>query len=198
MNLQTQIRPDLWEAISKTYSAQNYSHAIVDAMHHVTNLLREKSGLDGDGIPLISQVFGGDTPRLRVNKLQTQTERDIQKGIEHIFRGLYSAIRNPRTHEQITDKQEDADSIILFLNYLIGIITRSEEPFTTEKFLEGVFDPYFVKSSKYGSLMAQEIPKNKRLDTLIEIYRQKERGDIFKLEFVVKPISLLKKLRVDM
>jgi len=94
MNLQTHIRNSLWLAIQSTYQAGNYSHAILDAMHYLSNVLREKTGVDGDGTTLVGQALGGDSPRLRINKLQTETERNEQRGIESVLRGLYQAIRN--------------------------------------------------------------------------------------------------------
>ncbi len=101
--------------------AKNYSHSIVDAMHHFSTVLRDKAGVDGDGAALVGQALGGDSPRLKINKLQTETERNQQHGIESILRGMYQAIRNPRSHEQIEDTQETADAIIVFINYLLGI-----------------------------------------------------------------------------
>jgi hypothetical protein len=53
MNLQTHIRNSLWLAIQSTYEAKNYSHAILDAMHYLSNVLREKTGVDGDGATLV-------------------------------------------------------------------------------------------------------------------------------------------------
>src|ERR1700759_2453879 len=111
MNLQTHIKNNLWLAIQSTYEAGNYSHAVNDAMHYLSNVLRERTGVDGDGAALVGQALGGDSPRLRINKLQTETEKNEQKGIKSILRGMYQAIRNPRSHEQIEDKQEVADSI---------------------------------------------------------------------------------------
>ena len=188
MNLQTHIKSELWLAISSTYQAGNYSHAVLDAMHYFSDVIREKANVDGDGVGLVGKAFGGDTPRLRINKLQTETERDIQKGLEQIIRGLYQGIRNPRSHEQIIDTQETADPIIYFINYILGIIAKSEEPFTIQSFLSRIFDPDFVKSARYAELLAMEIPDNKRLDTLIEIYRRKEEGDGGKLKYMVKEI----------
>ena len=143
MNLQTHIKSDLWLAIQSTYEAGNYSHAILDAIHYLSNILREKTGADGDGKSLVGQALGGDSPRLRINRLQTETERNEQQGIESILRGMYQAIRNPRSHEQIVDKQETADAIIYFIDYLLIIIEKSEEPFVISKFMNCVFDPDF-------------------------------------------------------
>jgi hypothetical protein len=77
MNLQTHIRPELWLAVASTYQAGNYGPAIVDAMHYLSDILREKTGVDGDGTALAGQALGGDSPRLRLNKLQTETEYQV-------------------------------------------------------------------------------------------------------------------------
>jgi uncharacterized protein (TIGR02391 family) len=144
MNLQTHIRDALWSAIQSTYQAGNYSHAILDAMHHLSNILRDKTGVDGDGAALVGQALGGDSPRLRINRLQTETERNEHRGIENILRGMYQAIRNPRSHEQVEDSQETANSIIYFIDYLLGIIEKSQEPYSISRFITRVFDPVSI------------------------------------------------------
>ncbi len=101
MNLQTHISDQLWEAIEGSYQAGNFSHAVLDALHFVTDTIRQKSGIDADGAALVGQALGGDTPKLRINAFQTETEKNIQRGIEQILRGIYTGIRNPRSHEQL-------------------------------------------------------------------------------------------------
>lgn len=195
MNLQALIRPQLWLAISNTYETGNYSHAILDAMHLLSDVLREKSGLDGDGAPLVGAVLGGKSPVLRVNKLQTETERSIQIGLENILRGMYLAIRNPRSHEQIEDNKDTADSIVYFINFLLSILEESQEPFTIPGFLNRVFDQHFPPLARYAEVLVEEIPIGKRLDILIEIYRRKREGDGSNLNYVVR--ELLKRLEKD-
>ena len=121
MDLQAHIEGSLWQAIQSTYEAGNYSHAIVDAMHYLSNVLREKTGVEGDGKSLVGQALGGDSPRLRINRLQTETERNEQQGLESILRGMYQAIRNPRSHEQIEDKRETADAVIYLTDYFSAL-----------------------------------------------------------------------------
>lgn len=195
MNLQTHIKRDLWLAIQSTYEAGNYSPAIVDAMHYMSNVLREKTGVDGDGKSLVGQALGGDSPRLRINKLQTDTERNEQQGIESILRGMYQAIRNPRSHEQIEDNQETADSIIYFINYLLNVIESSEEPFVISSFMKRVFDPDFYNSQQYAELLVEKIPSNKRFDVLVAIYREKLNGDINNIGLIIQ--ALISKLSED-
>ena len=72
MNIETYIKSDLWSAIEHSYTSGNYSHAIKDAMAFVTEILRDKSGLDDDGDKLVSQALGfssANPPRIMINKL---------------------------------------------------------------------------------------------------------------------------------
>lgn len=192
MDLQSQIKQDLWKAINRTYDAGNYSHAVIDAMHYLSSILREKSGVDGDGVVLVGQALGGDAPRLRINKLQTETEKNEQHGIENILRGMYQAVRNPRSHEQISDTKDNADAIICFIDFLLERIEKSEEPFVSAKFLRRVFDPDFYQSQQYSELLINEVPANKRFDILVTIYRSKLDGEIYNIGFVIR--TLMKKL----
>ena len=188
MNLQTHIQPELWEAIFNSYNAGNYAHSISDAMHYVSNVLRDKAGVDGDGANLVGQALGGESPRLKVIRLETETERNVQKGLIQLLNGLYLAVRNPRSHEQIEDSQETADAIIYFVDYILTILQQSKERFTIEQFLQRVFDPDFVESKRYAEILASEIPTHKHLDTLIHIYRDKLKGNGLKLKYVVEAI----------
>jgi len=94
LNLQTHISRELWVAIEGPYEAGNYAHAVLEAIHHLTNVLRERSGVDGDGAALVGQALGGDAPKLRVNPLQSESERNVQKGNDQLPRGISLAIRN--------------------------------------------------------------------------------------------------------
>ena len=59
MNLQTKLDARLWEAIRSTYDARNFSASILDAIHFLSELIRERSGLEGDGANLVGSVpFG--------------------------------------------------------------------------------------------------------------------------------------------
>jgi uncharacterized protein (TIGR02391 family) len=136
VNLQTHISGDLWQAIASAYEAGNFTNAILNAAHHTTDILRAKSGVDGNGVALVGQALGGDAPKLRVNALRSESERNVQKGIEHILRGMYLAIRNPRSHEQFQDNQQDADAIIHFVDYVLRVLNASSEAFTIKKFLD--------------------------------------------------------------
>ena len=180
MRIRDEINQELWRIISRSYEAELYSSSILEAVHYLSDLIREKANAEGDGIELINRAFGSTSPRIKINRLETETEKSEQKGVEFLLRGLYQAIRNPRSHEQITDDQQTANAIILFVNYLADIVGHAKA-FSVEEWIKRVVDPDFVASERYAQLLVAEIPQNKYLDALIVIYRNKNRSTVQKL-----------------
>jgi len=192
MNLETKPDPRLWDAIRATYETRNFTGAISDAMYFVSDLIRERTGLESDGTSLVGQAFGGSAPRLKVSPLQTDSDWNVQKGVEQLLRGMYQAIRNPRSHGKLTDSEEDSQAIILFINYLVKLIGQSKSPFSKLDFIARVFDADFVASSRYADLLVSEIPPKKRLEVFLDVYAAKGDGDGSKLSFFFA--SVLKQL----
>ena len=181
MTIRNEIDVELWEAIQKNYESENYTGSILDAIFKLTDTIRNKTGLEGDGASLIGQAFGGDDPRIKLNKLQTDSEKDIQKGIQEILRGIYSGIRNPRSHDAMIDDKLSADAIIIFINYLFKLIDQSKLRFNEEDFLERVFDPYYVETKEYSDLLVQDIPKRQRANIAIQTILRRNEGKIYPL-----------------
>jgi len=90
------------------------------------------------------------------------------------------------------DRSEDADAIIIFLNYLIKIIDKSKSLFTKSDFLKRIFDPDFAESKRYAELLTNEIPAKYRFEVFIDAYEGKERGEGKKLAYFFR--ALLDKL----
>lgn len=177
MNLETHITPQLWKEIQQNYESSRYTEAIKDAMYLLSAVIREKANIEGDGVSLVGQALGGTNPKIKITKLLSQSERDIQSGVEAMLRGLYQAIRNPRSHEKFNDSKEDADSIIIFVNYLFGVINRAKAVFSVADFLVHVFDTGFVRSEQYADALVAEIPAKFRFETFLEAFKRKEEGD---------------------
>ena len=188
MTIRNEIDVELWEVIKKNYESENYTGAILDAIFKLTDTIRNKTGLEGDGANLIGQAFGGDDPRIKLNKLQTDSEKDMQKGIQEILRGIYAGIRNPRSHDAMTDDKLSADAIIVFINFLLKLIDQSKLRFCEEDFLERVFDPYYVKTKEYSSLLVQDIPKRQRANIAIQTILRRNEGDIYALGYFLEAL----------
>lgn len=181
MTIRNEIDIELWEAVQKNYEAENYTGSILDAVLKLTDTIRNKTGLEGDGASLIGQAFGGNDPCIKLSKLQTDSEKDIQKGIQDILRGIYSGIRNPRSHDVMTDDKLSADAIIVFINFLLKLIDQSKLRFSEEDLLARVFDPYYVKTKEYSTLLVQDIPKRQRANIAIQTILKRNSGDIYAL-----------------
>lgn len=187
-NIREHLEERLWNAVKRSYNSDNYKNAILDAIQFLGDVIREKSGLNSDGNPLIGSAFGGKNPKIKLNKLKSESELNVQKGLESILRGFYSAYRNPRSHSKIQDSEETAFEVIIFINHILKLIDKSKGKFTNELFMKRVFDNDFVKSKKYADLLVKEIPKGKYFDIAIEIYQEKESGKINNLTYVWKSI----------
>lgn len=158
MELQKEISPELQAAIKVHYEAGLYSNAILDAMKVLTELIRTKSKLDGDGVTLVGQALGGNSPPIKISPMQKVSEIDEQKGFEQLIRGLYVGIRNPRTHENYNDKKKECNAIIIFINHLINVINSARSFFILDDFKKRIFDPLFVEKNEYAELLVAEIP----------------------------------------
>jgi len=152
VNLEAQISKRLWSEIQSNYESRDYSGAILDSVYFLSELIRQRTGLEADGVSLVGQAFGGKNPKLKVNKFQTESELNVQQGIEQLLRGIYQAIRNPRSHEKHNDTQPDADSI----NYVAG--------------------------ERYAALLIEEIPVRQRRELFVDVFAARQTGDCEKLK----------------
>lgn len=177
MSLAGSIDERLWLAVRASYESGNYSGAILDSVFYLSELIRNKSVLDSDGNSLIGSAFGGTNPIIKVNSLHTESERDEQRGVEQLLRGIYTAIRNPRTHEKRADSAETADTVITFIGWIAGLIDKSKSPFDTEQIIGSVFDKHFAQNERYADLLVARIPIRKRLDILVQIFQRRTEGN---------------------
>ncbi len=79
----------------------NYFHAVLEATKSVSDKIRSKTGLPGDGAELADQALTlGKTgmPFLAFNSLQTESEQSEQKGLLNLMKGLFGTFRNTTAH----------------------------------------------------------------------------------------------------
>ncbi len=191
MDLETQLDARLWKAIETSYQNRDYTAAILDSIHFVSQLIRDRAGLESDGQALAGEAFGGKNPKLKVNALQTESDWNVQKGVEGLLRGIYQAIRNPRSHGKFADGHKDAEALVLFLNFLVRTIEQAKSPFEKSAFLERVCDdPDFpIDNERYAELLAEEVPKGKKLDILIEVYNRRTNDNASRLRKFFEAVS---------
>jgi uncharacterized protein (TIGR02391 family) len=195
LNLSTTIDSGLWASIQNAYENGNYTSAILDSIHYLSQVIRNKSGLESDGHVLVGNAFGGANPIIKVNGLSTDSEKDEQRGIEFLLRGLYTAIRNPRSHDKYVDTNEVADIIISFVNYLLRLIDKSRSPFDKHSIVDRVFEKHFAQNDKYSDLLVQRVPGRKRLETLLDVFARRSEGSHKNIAFFSR--AVLRTLSTD-
>jgi uncharacterized protein (TIGR02391 family) len=189
MSFQSLLEPRLWTAVQKSYEDGDHSGAILDSFYFLSDLIRNKSGCESDGAALIGAAFGGQNPIVKINAFHTESEISEQRGIEQLLRGLYLALRNPRSHEKRTDSSENAETVITFMSFLVGMIDKSKSPFDTEQIVQRVFDKHFVPSTQYADAIATKVPLGKRYDVLCQMFQRRTEGKIEHVALFIKAIA---------
>ena len=175
MDIEKRLRPDLWKAIQAHYERTDYTEAVRDAVFHVNELLREKSGYaDKDGNKLVDAAMMGKDPAILVSKNETTTEKDFQQGIAFALKGIMTAVRNPLSHEKMQYSKEDAEAIIFYINYLLNQIDNSGGFSKIENIMELLRDEDFTPSAEYAELLLKEVPVRKRYDLLVQLFQERE------------------------
>lgn len=162
MEIERRLRPDLWKSIRAHYERTDFTEAVRDAVLYVCELLREKSGIeDKDGTKLVEAALMGSNPAIVLCKNETTTEKDFQQGIGFSFRGIMQAIRNPLSHEKTEYSQEDAEAIILYINFLLNQVDRSGGFSKIESITTLLYDKDTPSSAEYAELLLKEVPIKK-------------------------------------
>ena len=180
------ISKDTWLVIKDNYEKGSYTTAITNLIQYINEVIQEKANLENaDNTSLIEQAFFSKPPKLAITKLQTRTEKDIQEGIGHLLKGICLAIRNPRSHKRFNDDKQTAITIVLFCDYILSFVRKSQQPNLVDDWLDFVFDQNFVDTEKYSNETLKLIPDKKKYDLLVSIFRERERNCGRKLSYLV-------------
>ena len=123
-SIKTILHPDISRVAEPRMAAGQYADAVESAFKELNNAVKEKvrSRLDKelDGSSLMQCVFSSENPILMVEEnLDTQTNKDTQKGYLAMFSGAMSAIRNPKAHTNMTIGKNDAVRKLVFASMLM-------------------------------------------------------------------------------
>lgn len=174
MKIDIKIREDLWKAIQAHYERNDYTEAVRDAVFHMSEVLREKGSIeDKDGSKLVDAALLGNNPAILVSKNETTTEKDFQQGIGFAFKGIMQSVRNPLSHESFQYTQDEAEVLILYINFLLNQVDKSGGSTKIDNIIELLFDEDFTDTKEYAELLLKEVPSKKRYDLLLELYQKR-------------------------
>lgn len=189
IDLKEEIRQDLWNVINKHYLAEDYTEALRDAAFLLKDILQNKSGeFDKDNSKLVEAVLNGTSPVLKVNNFTTQTEKDFQSGISLGIKGIFMHVRNPISHEKIVYEKADADAILMYIDYLLRQIDKSNGVSLIEEWLPLVADATFTDTEEYAKELIKEVPKKKVYELLLAIYNHRCDLPRYRLKFFIREL----------
>ncbi len=106
----------------------HYQNAVEDAFKALDRAVAHKSEIAESGTSLMRKAFGGESPVIALNQLETETEKGVQEGYGHLFAGSMQAIRNPRAHGLDVDQPHEALELIVWANHLMGKLQAATNP----------------------------------------------------------------------
>jgi uncharacterized protein (TIGR02391 family) len=119
------FHPRVVEASKELFEEGNYRNAIYRAFVETNKFVKRKARSQLDGKSLMSKVFRPDNPIIKLNPLETQTDRDDQEGFMYLFMGAMQGIRNSEAHPNIT--QSDPYKTLEYLGLASLLMKRIED-----------------------------------------------------------------------
>lgn len=120
----------LRKTVEKLYRDGHHARAVEEAYKFIDNLVKKTakpSDRNLTGSKLMTTVFNGNTPMLKINAGESTSEHDEQIGYMQIFSGCMTGVRNPRAHEcDWEDSEQRALQLLIWANHLVERIRLSE------------------------------------------------------------------------
>ncbi|MCD4504502.1 TIGR02391 family protein [Chromobacterium piscinae] len=115
------VHPEVLEFCREELLADNYFHAVLEAVKSVLEKIRQRTGLNDDGNLLIDRALSGDLPLLAINALLTESDRSEQKGFANLVRGTVGMFRNTTAHVarvNWTITKSDAEDLLTIVSLI--------------------------------------------------------------------------------
>lgn len=91
--------PRVLEYCEEEIFRYGYFHAILESAKSVFDTLRRITGIDQDGAALADTALSVKSGKLRINSLETETERNEQNGFSSLVKAVAWMYRNPTAHD---------------------------------------------------------------------------------------------------
>ncbi len=115
------VNPNVLNYCNEELLNENYFHAVFEAAKGLSDKVKSMTGLTGDGAALFEAVFSVDKPVLAINSLMTDAEKNQQKGLCMLLKGVFLMVRNVTAHtpkiKWIIDENE-AIKMLMTISYI--------------------------------------------------------------------------------
>ena len=126
------------EPVQKYYKSELFGDAAAEAVKLYFDRLKEMTGWDLDGSDMVNHAYrskdytGDNSPKIRLNKLITDSEKSIQEGQSWMSKGVFTGFRNPISHsamsKMVPDIFTDTEclNILSLVSYLMSKLDKAE------------------------------------------------------------------------
>lgn len=100
---------------------ENFFHSVFESVKSVAERLRFMSNVHADGNPLAEVAFSTTNPLIRINLLNTTTDKSEHLGLMNMIKGLFGLIRNPTAHTpkiKFVISEEEALDILTVVSFV--------------------------------------------------------------------------------
>ena len=125
------VHPDVLRFCRTELLADNYFHAVQEAMKSVADKLRQRTGLADDGATLVDRALGGTPPMVAINAWTTEPEKGEQRGFANLVKGAFGMFRNTTAHAariQWEMSKEDAEDLLSMASLIHRRLDASHMP----------------------------------------------------------------------
>lgn len=132
MKLKREISSALYSTIRDKYEDGLYRDAILAALFHLHECIRQRGNLSREQLPAapnetMLHLFNGAEPTIKLNRMTTLAEVLEQVGFGQMLLGLYHGIKYPRIHaDDGFDDEKTANAIIVFVDYLLTRVSGAD------------------------------------------------------------------------
>ena len=115
------VHPDVLVYCRAELLADDYFHAVQEAVKSVAAKLRNRTGLSYDGSALVDRALGGEPPVLAINDRRTPSQLSEQSGFANLVRGTFGMFRNPTAHEARIHwpiNKDDAEDLLTLVSMI--------------------------------------------------------------------------------
>ncbi len=114
-----ELHPRIRDACRRLVEHGHLALAVHKAAIALKDLLKERTGLTLDnGDELANRAFSPKDPGLIVADLETETGRNVQRGVHLLALGVFAAMRNPVAHQDIEFRPEEVLEMLATISFV--------------------------------------------------------------------------------
>ena len=122
------IHPLIVTVSKQRFESGFYSDAVEAAYKEINDrvksIYKAATGKESDGAGLMTTALSINNPTIKLNTLETESQKNQQKGYMQIFAGVMTAIRNPSAHANTEITKEEAIHLVYMGSHLLHILDK--------------------------------------------------------------------------